>query len=67
MKTRVSVSTDYFRFAHGRQPRGTGCWWFFDAGSSAWSFSFSGTFSAARKAAVASARAAGVSRVSVGS
>ena len=61
----MRVETDTFFFSHGQRPRGFGLWMFsltgggFDLGE----FSHSGTFTEARKAAVAKAREVGASKV----
>jgi hypothetical protein len=60
MKTRTqfdSDSTRTYRFNHGRAPRGTGAWSFSLGRSGAWTqFEFTGTFTAAKAAAMREAR-----------
>lgn len=67
---RVNVSTTKFEFAHGRKPRGTGLWMFLlldDQGRTVVTVSHTGTFTEARKVAVARAKFAGVVEVEVAS
>lgn len=64
--TTVVVSTTEFQRSHGKTPRGSGTWAFFFAGETEARW-FSGSFTEAKAAAVRTARAAGVTRVSVGS
>lgn len=66
----MRVNTEQFRWVHGSRPRGQGLWTFFpDRGCDdfAHSFSFSGTFSEASRAAVAHAKAEGWTSVNLGS
>lgn len=60
------VSTSRYEFSHGRSPRGQGSWGFFLGSSSLEDlFWANGTYSEARRAAVAEANRRGVSSVEV--
>ncbi len=63
------VSTTAYQFAHGKHPRGEGCWAFFFDGNEDVTQAkfFFGTFAAARKQAVEYAKAHGHKSVAVGS
>ncbi len=66
----VSVSTKNFEFAHGRKPRGRGCWIFDlldDQGNTVASVTHTGTYGDAKKVAVARAKFAGSTDVELGS
>jgi hypothetical protein len=66
----VTVSTSAYEFAHGKRPRGTGHWAFYfrngtsEVGEMFWA---SGSYSAAKAAAVREAVARGASTVVVAS
>lgn len=67
--TTVEVSTYRYVFAHGQSPRGRGSWAFRPWGSPSyqdWQW-FQGTYTEARRQAVAWARENGVGRLEVGS
>lgn len=68
-RSTVHVSTASYQASHGREPRGTGSWAFFFDGSSdvADAYWADGSYSAARRAAVAEAARRGAGRVEVGS
>ena len=64
----VTVKTNQFVNAHGKQPRGTGQWFFFMGADDDVmnAFQFTGSFGQAKKAAVDEARKRGVATVHVG-
>ena len=67
----MNVSTATFEFAHGRKPRGTGSWAFYFDGDDSldamfWASPY-GTYSAAKRQAVAEAKRRGASSVAVAS
>lgn len=66
-KNQVSVNTSEYRFSHGREPKGRGCWAFSytrdpnfasNNGEVMW---FTGTYAEARKQAITEAAANGQS------
>lgn len=66
-KNQVIVNTSEYRFSHGREPKGRGCWAFSytrdpnfasNSGEAMW---FTGTYAEARKQAIAEAAANGQS------
>lgn len=65
----VEVETHEYEFAHGKRPRGTGCWAFFFGNQTDVAFAFfhSGSYGESKKAAVAEAKRRGATRVRVGS
>jgi hypothetical protein len=67
--TQVRVHTTDYQFAHGHMPRGTGTWaFFFNRNASVdQAFWFSGSFTDAKRAAVAAAKAREADDVFVGS
>lgn len=67
---RVSVSTRQFEFAHGKKPRGRGCWMFDlldDQGHTVATVSHTGTYTEAKKVAVSRAKFAGCQDIELGS
>ena len=67
---KINVSTRQFEIAHGRKPRGTGNWAFNlldDQGRTVATVWHNGTFTDAKKEAVARARFAGSQDIEVGS
>ena len=65
--TKVTFSDNQFQAAHGRKPRGTGNWWFRFSGNGRSEQNWHGTFSEAKKQAMAFAKQNGFDRVEVGS
>lgn len=66
-KNQISVNTSEYRFSHGREPKGRGCWAFSytrdpnfasNSGEVMW---FTGTYAEARKQAITEAAANGQS------
>lgn len=70
MTRSVNVSTKQFEFSHGRKPRGRGCWMFDlldDQGRTVATVSHTGTYTEAKKNAVARAKFAGCQDIELGS
>ena len=62
--TKVTVSTRDYEFSHGRTPKGQGNWVFiFPNNTIDW---FRGTYTEARKAAIARAKSQGFTSIDVG-
>lgn len=70
-KKDVTVNTREYRFSHGREPKGRGCWAFSekrdpDFGSNSRDIKFyTGTYAEAKRQAVAEAAENGVNRIFV--
>ena len=61
----MTVSTTQYEWTWGKKPRGHGNWWFF-SNDEKWSYRFHGTFTEAKKAALAVAKQAGIYSIKVG-
>ena len=70
-KNQVSINTSEYRFSHGREPKGRGCWAFSylrdpnfvsNSGEVLW---YTGTYAEARKQAIAEAASTGHSTIFV--
>lgn len=67
-KNLVTVDTSEYRFSHGREPKGRGCWAFSEKRDPDFSNKeevkwYSGTYTQARRQAVTEAAANGITRI----
>ncbi len=67
-KNMVTVDTSEYRFSHGREPKGRGCWAFSEKRDPDFSNKeevkwYSGTYAQARRQAVAEAASNGTTRI----